>query len=305
MATRPNRKNQRDTSEVSVPLPRCHASLQRTCRSNLTRHGDVYVVCSYHPLQPSTQEPRARQRDTKRRAAPLLLALKSSDIFKCSLYNQLLRSLSPSVLPLSPPSLAAVPYPCWSWKHRVHTAPSSRLLCFFLVGDKENKLMFRFKWMRIQEQWGHTFFCFACGIAIDIGLNNFCARTFGTVANWIESKWCLASVFSELSLESCTCALRLQHLDSCLQPYHFPPSLKQIIAPLLKTVKSALITFFSFSRSPFRCDSRKGVYRLGQAVVAVGDSDVLEESEELTGLSWQASGRLKPCGRGSFRAFKS
>lgn len=64
-------------------------------------------------------------------------------------------------------------------------------------------------------------------------------------------KWWLASVFSELSLESCTCALPLQYLDSCLQPYHFPPSLKQIIAPLLKTVKSALITFFSFPEAHF------------------------------------------------------
>lgn len=301
MATRPNRKNQRDTSEVSVPLPRCHASLQRTCRSNLTRHGDVYIVCSYHPLQPSTQEPRARQRDTKRRAAPLLLALKSSDICKCSPYNQLLLSLSPSVLPLSPPSLAAVPYPCWSWKHRVHTAPSSRLLCFFfLVGDKENKQRF---WCFDSNGWESR----SSGDIYSSVLHVALQLTLG----WIifvhvpSSNWCLAWVFSELSLESCTCALPLQHLDSCLQPYHFPPSLKQIIAPLLKTVKSALITFFSFSRSPFRCDSRKGVYRLGQAVVAVGDSDVLEESEELTGLSWQASGRLKPCGRGSFRAFKS
>lgn len=157
--------------------------------------------------------------------------------------------------------------------------------------------MFRFKWMRIQEQWGHIFFCFACGIAIDIGLNHFCARTFGTVANWIESKWWLASVFSELSLESCACALPLQYLDSCLQPYHFPPSLKHIIARLLKTVKSALITFFFLFPKPISV-------RFSQRSLSIGSGRGCGGRQWRIGRKWRAD-RSQLAGQRTVEALRS
>lgn len=98
---------------------------------------------------------------------------------------------------------------------------------------------------------------------------------------------------SELSLQSRTCALPPQYIHSRLHSFYFPTSLEQIIALLLQRVKSALMTFFPPSWSPFQCDSRTVVHRSAQAAVVVGDRDVLQESEELTGLRWQARGRSK------------
>lgn len=85
----------------------------------------------------------------------------------------------------------------------------------------------------------------------------------------------------------------LRSIFSLFQSYYFPASLEPIIPRLLQKVKSALMIFFFPTRSPFHCDSLAAVHRSAQAAVAVGDSDVLEESEELTGLSWQAGGRWK------------
>lgn len=185
MATRPDRKKRRDTS-VPAPLPRCHASLPRTGCSNPTRQGDVYIVCLPHMAV--AFHAGAFVRDGASQGGG---RLHSSSRLNPPTSSNVRYTISSSCIFLPPCS----PFHHRRWQlchifadHESAVCAGGYCVFIFYLGGRQRRqtkvLTFLFKWLTIRERQGHALFCcFACGIAVDIGLSCFFARNSRTLAN--------------------------------------------------------------------------------------------------------------------------